>query len=69
MDNKKKQDGHNDARVDLNDPNEISFAAQEAGVTSENYKEYAKAAGTDGRLAIAKYIKDHIGIRTKQFSN
>ncbi|MFD2287052.1 DUF3606 domain-containing protein [Pedobacter petrophilus] len=61
MDNKKKQDGRDDAKVDLNDPNEVSYAAQQAGISSEKYKEYAKAAGTNGRQAIAKYIEDHAG--------
>lgn len=69
MDNKKKQDGHDDAKVDLNDPNEISFAAQEAGVSSEKYKEYAQAAGTTGRSAIAKYIKDQIDVKTNPFNH
>jgi hypothetical protein len=59
MDNKKKQDGRDDAKVDLNDPNEVSYAAQQAGISAEKYKEYAKAAGTNGRQAIAKYIEDH----------
>lgn len=69
MDIKKKQDGRDNAKVDLNDPNEISYAAQEAGISSEKYKEYAKAAGTNGRLAIAIYIKDHIGVKANQLSN
>ncbi len=59
MDDKTKQDGRDDAKVDLNDPNEISYAAQEAGISSEKYKEYAKAAGTNSRKAIADYIKAH----------
>ncbi|MFW0715563.1 hypothetical protein [Pedobacter sp. N23S346] len=69
MDIKKKQDGRDNAKVDLNDPNEISYAAQEAGISSEKYKEYAKAAGTTGRSAIAKYIKDQTDVKTNSFNH
>ncbi|RYF11093.1 MAG: DUF3606 domain-containing protein [Flavobacteriales bacterium] len=41
MDDKRKQDGRDDAKVDLNDPNEVSYAAQQANVSTEKYKEYA----------------------------
>ena len=59
MDYYKKEDGRDETKVDLNDPNDISYAAQQAGISPEKYKEYAKAAGTNGRQAIAKYIKEH----------
>ncbi|NTE04607.1 DUF3606 domain-containing protein [Agrobacterium tumefaciens] len=59
MDYHKKEDGRDETKVDLNDPNDISYAAQEAKISPEKYKEYAKAAGTNGRLAIAKYIEEH----------
>ena len=60
MDNKNKQDGRDDAKVDLNDPNEVSYAAQEAGVTPQQYKEYAQKAGSSARKTIAEYItKNH----------
>ncbi|MCX2430160.1 MULTISPECIES: hypothetical protein [unclassified Pedobacter] len=59
MDKIRKDDGRDDAKVDLNDPNDISYAAQQAGISAEKYKEYAKAAGTSGRQAIAKYIEEH----------
>ncbi|RZL56318.1 MAG: DUF3606 domain-containing protein [Pedobacter sp.] len=56
MDNKAKQDGRDDSKVDLNDPNEVSYAAQQAGVTMQEYKEYAKASGSSSRRVIADYI-------------
>ncbi|RYF26565.1 MAG: DUF3606 domain-containing protein [Flavobacteriales bacterium] len=56
MDDKIKQDGRDDAKVDLNDPNEVSYAAKEAGVSTEKYKEFAKACGSSSRRAIADYI-------------
>ncbi|WP_316809310.1 DUF3606 domain-containing protein [Pedobacter agri] len=59
MDDKRKQDGRDDAKVDLNDPNEVSYAAQQAGISPSEYKEYAKAAGTSSRKAIAEYIAEH----------
>lgn len=57
MDNKNKQDGRDDAKVDLNDPNEVSYAAQQAGVTVSIYKEMAKACGSSARKTIADYIE------------
>ena len=56
MDDKNKQDGRDDAKVDLNDPNEVSYAAQQANVSVEVYKEMAKKAGTSSRAKIADYI-------------
>lgn len=57
MDNKSKQDGRDDAKVDLNDSSEVAYAAKQAGVTSTEYKEFAKKAGTSSRAGIAEYIK------------
>jgi len=61
MDDKLKQDGHDDAKVDLNDPNEVAYAAQQSGVSSSEYKEYAKAAGSSSRKVIADYIAKQKG--------
>ncbi|AZI28029.1 hypothetical protein EA772_15330 [Pedobacter sp. G11] len=49
MNDKIKQDGRDDAKVDLNDPNEVSYANQQANVSTEKHKECAKAAGTSNR--------------------
>ncbi|KQS35800.1 DUF3606 domain-containing protein [Pedobacter sp. Leaf194] len=57
MDDKSKQDGRDDAKVDLNDPNEVAYAAQEAGVSSVEYKKYATESGSSSRAAIAAHIK------------
>lgn len=57
MDNKTKQDGRDDSKVDLNDPNEVAYAAQQAGVSSSEYKQFAKDSGSSSRSAIAEYIK------------
>jgi len=57
MDDKTKQDGRDDSKVDLNDPNEVSYAAQQANLSAEKYKEYAKAAGTSNREKILQYIQ------------
>lgn len=59
MDKIRKDDGRDDAKVDLNDPNDVSYSAQQAGISAEEYKKYAKAAGTNGRHAIARYIEEH----------
>jgi len=45
----------------LNEPNEVSFAAQAAGVTTQEYKEYATAAGSSNRKVIADYIAKQKG--------
>jgi len=56
-DNKSKQDGREDSKVDLNDASEVAYAAKQAGVTSAKYKELAKASGSSSREKIAEYIK------------
>lgn len=56
MDDKTKQDGRDDARVDLNDPNEVNYAAQEAGVPAAEYRRLAKECGSSSRKIIAEYI-------------
>ena len=61
MDDKLKQDGRDDAKVDLNDPNEVRYAAQAAGVTMQEYKGYAAAAGSSNRKVIADYIAKQKG--------
>jgi hypothetical protein len=56
-DNKSKQDGREDSKVDLNDASEVAYAAKQAGVTPAKYKELAKASGSSSREKIAEYIK------------
>ncbi|WP_131535477.1 DUF3606 domain-containing protein [Pedobacter nototheniae] len=56
-DNKNKQDGRDDTKVDLNDASEVAYAAKEAGVTPNRYKELAKQSGSSSRAKIADYIK------------
>lgn len=61
MDDKSKQDGRDDAKVDLNDPNEVAYAAKQLNISSSEYKEYAKASGSSTRKAIADYIAKQKG--------
>jgi len=56
-DNKSKQDGREDSKVDLNDANEVAYAAKQAGVSAAKYKELAQASGSSSRAKIADYIK------------
>lgn len=56
MDNKTKQDGRDDSKVDLNDANEVAYAAKQVGVTASEYKELAKASGSSNRKTIEEYI-------------
>jgi len=57
MDNKTKQDGRDDSKVDLNDANEVAYAAKQVGISSSEYKELAKASGSSNRETIAAYIQ------------
>jgi len=59
MDDKTKQDGRDDAKVDLNDPNEVLYAAKQANVSVEKYKELAKKSGSSSREVIANYISQN----------
>ncbi|WP_316739241.1 DUF3606 domain-containing protein [Pedobacter aquatilis] len=61
MDNKLKQDGRDDAKVDLNDPAEVAYAAEQAGVSPDDYKTMAKKSGSSSRKLIAEYISSHKG--------
>jgi len=56
MDNKSKQDGREDAKVDLNDASEVAYASKQAGVSTEEYKKLAKQSGSSSRSVIAEYI-------------
>jgi hypothetical protein len=44
-DNKTKQDGRDDSKVDPNDANEVSYAAKEFGVSSSAIKEAITQVG------------------------
>jgi len=59
VDDKAKQDGRDDSKVDLNDPSEVQHAAKQAGTIVTRYEELAEKSGNTSRTAIAKYIKDH----------
>ncbi|RZK62868.1 MAG: DUF3606 domain-containing protein, partial [Pedobacter sp.] len=52
-------DGRDDSKVDLNDANEVAYAAKQAGVSSSEYKELAKASGSFNRETIATYIQEN----------
>ena len=59
MDDKTKQDGRDDSKVDLNDPNEVAYAAKQEGISVSEYKEMAQKAGSSNRAKIAEYIKNN----------
>ena len=56
-DNKKKQDGRDDSKIDANDPNELAYAAKEFGVSVEEVKAAIKAVG-NSRAAVKKHLSD-----------
>lgn len=55
-DNKKKQDGRDDSKIDSKDASEIAYAAKSLNVTPAKIKEAIKAVG-NSRAAIEKHLK------------
>jgi len=56
-DDKSKQDGRDDSKIDANDPNELAYAAKEFGVSVEEVKAAIKAVG-NSRAAVKKHLSD-----------
>lgn len=54
-DNKNKQDGRDDSKIDANDPSEVSYAAKEFGVTATEIKDAIKFVG-NSRAAVKKHL-------------
>ncbi|MES2828822.1 MAG: DUF3606 domain-containing protein [Bacteroidota bacterium] len=54
-DNKSKQDGRDDSKIDANDSSEVSYAAKEFGVTAAEIKDAVKAVGSS-RAAVKEYL-------------
>lgn len=55
-DNKNKQDGRDDSKIDSNDASEIQYAAKKFGVTPEEIKDAIAQVG-NSRAAVEKYLK------------
>jgi len=54
-DNKNKQDGRDDSKIDANDSSEVAYAAKEFGVTAAQIKEAIEEVG-NSRAAVKKYL-------------
>ena len=54
-DNKSKQDGRDDSKIDANDSSEVAYAAKEFGVTAAQIKEAVEAVGSS-RAAVKDYL-------------
>lgn len=54
-DNKGKQDGRDDSKIDANDSSEVSYAAKQFGVTTAQIKEAIKAVG-NSREAVKQHL-------------
>ncbi|MCD0489685.1 DUF3606 domain-containing protein [Pedobacter sp. MC2016-14] len=54
-DNKNKQDGRDDSKIDANDSSEVAYAAKEFGVTAAKIKEAIQAVG-NSRAEVKKYL-------------
>jgi len=56
-DDKNKQDGRDDARIDANDSSEVAYAAKQFGVSAERIKEAIAAVGSS-RESVKQYLSD-----------
>ena len=54
-DNKNKQDGRDDSKIDSKDSSELAYAAKQFGVTATEIKEAIKAVGSS-RAAVKKHL-------------
>ena len=55
-DNKSKQDGRDDSKIDVNDTSEIAYAAQEFGVSADQVREAIKQVGSS-REKVRQHLK------------
>ncbi|TDO24231.1 DUF3606 domain-containing protein [Pedobacter duraquae] len=54
-DDKSKQDGRDDSKIDSNDPNEVEYAAKQFGVSASEIREAIKQVGSS-REAVKKHL-------------
>ncbi|MET1054257.1 MAG: DUF3606 domain-containing protein [Pedobacter sp.] len=55
-DNKDKQDGRDDSKIDSNDASEVQYAAEEFKVTPKQIKDAIAEVG-NSRAAVKKYLQ------------
>lgn len=54
-DDKSKQDGRDDSKIDSNDANEVEYAAKQFGVSPSEIREAIKQVGSS-REAVKKHL-------------
>ncbi|MEJ7559749.1 MAG: DUF3606 domain-containing protein [Pedobacter sp.] len=54
-DDKNKQDGRDDSKIDANDSSEVSYAAKEFGVSSSEIRKAIEEVGSS-RADVKKYL-------------
>jgi hypothetical protein len=54
-DDKTKQDGRDDTRIDINDASELEYAAKQFGVTPNRIREAVEAVGSS-REKVRQYL-------------
>jgi hypothetical protein len=54
-DDKNRQDGRDDSKIDSSDRSEIQYAAEQFGVTPDELREAIKAVG-NGRENVKQYL-------------
>jgi hypothetical protein len=54
-DDKSKQDGRDDSKIDANDSSEVAYAAKQFGVSSSEVKNAIEAVG-NSRSAVEKHL-------------
>ena len=55
-DNKKKEDGRDDSKIDSHDASEVAYAAKEFGVTQKEVRDAIEKVGPS-RAAVKKHLK------------
>jgi hypothetical protein len=54
-DDKSKQDGRDDSKIDAHDSSEVAYAAKEFGVSTSQVREAIEAVG-NSRAAVEKHL-------------
>lgn len=57
-DDKTKQGKRDDSRIDVNDPDELQYAAEQANVTPEVIKKVIQQIGSNSRERVLATIKE-----------
>ncbi|MBC7915424.1 MAG: DUF3606 domain-containing protein [Pyrinomonadaceae bacterium] len=57
-DDKSNKGNRDDATIDFNDPSEVEYVASQAGMSSPEFRELMKKAGTNNRIKLMEAAKN-----------